>query len=101
MVTATYPRSGASAGLSARDGRYAAGVRTTLSDVGATVCEFFRAPRHKMVALFFPPSGLQETPYGFDPTGYTLAHEHLHIDLSGLKTTWTAALISMRSFARR
>ncbi|STP17233.1 phosphotriesterase-like protein [Escherichia coli] len=37
----------------------------------------------------------------FDPTGYTLAHEHLHIDLSALKTTWTAALISMRSFARR
>ncbi len=35
----------------------------------------------------------------FDPTGYTLAHEHLHIDLSGFKTTWTAALISMRSFA--
>lgn len=21
----------------------------------------------------------------FDPTGYTLAHEHLHIDLSGFK----------------
>ncbi len=42
------------------------GVRTTLSDVGATVCEFFRAPPpHKMVALFFPPSGLQETPYEF------------------------------------
>ena len=36
----------------------------------------------------------------FDPTGYTLAHEHLLIS-PALKTTWTAALISMRSFARR
>lgn len=36
-----------------------------------------------------------------DSTGYTLAHEHLHIDLSGFKTTWIAALINMRSFARR
>lgn len=41
------------------------GVRTTLSDVGATVCEFSVRHRHKMVALFFPPSGLQETPYEF------------------------------------
>lgn len=41
------------------------GVRTTLSDVGATVCEFSARHRHKMVALFFPPSGLQETPYEF------------------------------------
>ena len=30
----------------------------------------------------------------FDPTGYTLAHEHLHIDLSGFKN-------NVRSFARR
>lgn len=39
----------------------------------------------------------------FDPTGYTLAHEHLHIDLSGFKNNvdCRAALISMRSFARR
>lgn len=36
-----------------------------------------------------------------DSTGYTLAHEHLHIDLSVLKTTWIAALISMGSFVRR
>lgn len=37
----------------------------------------------------------------FDPTGYTLAHEHLHIDLSGFKNNVDCALISMRSSARR
>ncbi len=56
---------GASGWLSARDESLRSGVRTTLSDVGATVCEFFRAPPPQMVALFFPPSGLQETPYEF------------------------------------
>lgn len=29
----------------------------------------------------------------FDPTGYTLAHEHLHIDLSGFKNNVDLSLI--------
>lgn len=37
----------------------------------------------------------------FDPTGYTLAHEHLHIDLSGFKNNVDCRLDQMRSFARR
>ncbi len=42
------------------------GVRTTLSDVGATVCEFFPcATATKWSLFFFPPSGLQETPYEY------------------------------------
>lgn len=41
------------------------GVRTTLSDVGLPYVNFSVRHRHKMVALFFPPSGLQETPYEF------------------------------------
>lgn len=62
------------------------GVRTTLSDVGATVCEFFRAPppQNGRSFLFLPPV-CRRHPMSFDPTGYTLAHEHLHIDLSGFK----------------
>ncbi len=31
----------------------------------------------------------------FDPTGYTLAHELCILISPALKTTWTAALISM------
>lgn len=41
------------------------GVRTTLSDVGATVCEFFRAPPPQNGRSFLSSSGLQETPYEF------------------------------------
>ncbi len=65
LVTATIPAKWCSAGLSARDGRYAAWCAHHASDVGATVCEFFRAPPPQNGRLFFPPSGLQETPYEF------------------------------------
>ncbi|XPE60634.1 hypothetical protein ACNKHT_21945 [Shigella flexneri] len=41
------------------------GVRTTLSDVGLPCVNFSVRHRHKMVAFFLPPSGLQETPYEY------------------------------------
>ncbi len=37
----------------------------------------------------------------FDPTGYTPPMSICILISPALKTTWTAALISMRSFARR
>ncbi len=78
------------------------GVRTTLSDVGATVCEFFpRATATKWSLFSFLPPVCRRHPMSFDPTGYTSPMSICILISPALKTTWTAALISMRSFARR
>jgi arylsulfatase A-like enzyme len=60
------------------------GVRTTLSDVGATVCDFFGVskPERQIFPATLTPRGIHMT---IDRSGYTYAHEHLHIDLSGFK----------------
>lgn len=64
------------------------GDRATLSDVGASVCEAFGAPAPQNGASFF--SLLQGTHMTdriewLNASGYTYAHEHLHIDLSPFK----------------
>ncbi len=45
------------------------GARTTLLMWGLPCVNFSVRHRHKMVALFFPPSGLQETPYNYTSDG--------------------------------
>jgi phosphotriesterase-related protein len=54
-------------------------------DVGATVCDFLVRMRRKMGALSFRFNARKEYIMMIDSSGYTYAHEHLHIDLSGFK----------------
>ncbi|MGU0043104.1 hypothetical protein ACVXHA_09755 [Escherichia coli] len=78
------------------------GVRTTLSDVGATVCEFFRAPPPQNGRSFsFLPPVCRRHPMSLIQRVTPWPMSICILISPALKTTWTAALISMRSFARR
>ncbi len=75
------------------------GVRTTLSDVGLPCVNFPRATATKWSLFSFLPPVCRRHPMSFDPTGYTSPMSICILISPALKTTWTAALISMRSFA--
>lgn len=64
------------------------GDRATLSDVGASVCEAFGAPAPQNGASFSHycrGTHMTDRIEWLNASGYTYAHEHLHIDLSPFK----------------